>query len=240
MTGPMAANRRRLVLRATTAPGGPATSDPVRGGSAGHRGGSQVASALVFFASGAGLVAHVLTDAALPVVFAGLLLGGAVLFARATADPAVRRHVTRLVRAGAVAGVVSTAAYDLARLALVVGFGLPLSPFKALPFFGAALVGADAGSTASWIAGAVFHATNGVCFGVGYTVLAGRRPVVWAVAFGLALEAFMLALYPGWLHVAALEEFTQMSMLGHVAYGLSLGSVTNGSLRERPSEELAA
>jgi hypothetical protein len=115
----------------------------------------------------------------------------------------------------------------------MIGFDLHVSPFKALPFFGNALIGVAPGSTASWVAGTAFHLVNGVSFGVAYTVLAGRRNVLWAVGFGLGLEAFMLTLYPRWLQIEALQEFTQMSLLGHVAYGLSLGLVTNALLRDR-------
>jgi hypothetical protein len=112
----------------------------------------------------------------------------------------------------------------------MVGLDLDVSPFKALPYFGNALIGVEPHSAPGWVAGAAFHLTNGVCFGIGYTVLAGRRSLLWAVAFGLGLEAFMLTLYPRWLQIEALKEFTEMSLLGHVAYGLSLGLVTKALL----------
>jgi hypothetical protein len=160
-------------------------------------------------------------------VFAALLVGGTVLLLRATADPGARTRILPVLQAGVVAGLVSTVVYDVARYALMRALDLPISPFKALPHFGAALVGVESGTTASWVAGALFHVANGVCFGIGYTVLAGRRPIRWAVGFGLLLEAFMLALYPSWLQIEAMKEFTQMSLLGHVAYGVSLGLVTN-------------
>ena len=191
-------------------------------------------AAAVFFASGASLVVHILTDAALPAVLAGLLVGGTVLFVRATADPAVRARVVPLLRAGVVAGLVSTVVYDLSRWVLTSVFHMRVSPFAALPLFGNALVGARPHSPASWVAGVAFHLTNGICFGIGYTVLAGRRHVAWAVAFGLGLEASMLALYPQWMQIPAFAEFTQMSVVGHVAYGLSLGLVTNALLPAPP------
>jgi hypothetical protein len=133
-----------------------------------------------------------------------------------------------------IGGLVSTFVYDASRWALMEVFGLHVSPFKALPYFGNALIGAEPHSTASWVAGVIFHLTNGVCFGIGYTVLAGRRNLLWAIGFGLGLEAFMLTLYPRWLQIEALKEFTQMSLFGHVAYGLSLGLVTNALLRDHP------
>lgn len=194
----------------------------------------RLAAPSVFFASGAALVVHILTDATLPVVFAGFLVGGGVLLLRTIGDPVARARTLPLLRVGLIAGLVSTVVYDVARYALKAAFGLHVSPFKALPYFGEALVGATAGSGASWAAGFAFHVTNGVCFGIGYTVLAGRRPVRWAVGFGLALEACMLALYPSWLQIEAMKEFTQLSLLGHVAYGLALGATTNRLLPPAP------
>jgi hypothetical protein len=197
---------------------------------------SQAFSAAVFFASGASLVIHILTDALLPAVFGALLVGGAVLVVRATSDPEARDRIVPLLRAGALAGLASTAVYDAARYALMWTFDLHIKPFKALPYFGEALIGAEAHSTASWVAWVAFHITNGVCFGIGYTVLAGRRHVGWAIGFGLALEAFMLTLYPDWLQIEAMKEFTQMSVFGHVAYGLSLGLATNRLLGDRATQ----
>ncbi|HEY8548159.1 MAG TPA: DUF6789 family protein [Acidimicrobiales bacterium] len=199
----------------------------------------QLGAAAVFFTSGGALVVHILTDATLPIVFAGLLVGGGILALRARPDPAARAGMVPVLKVGLVAGLVSTVVYDLSRYAIKWAFHLHASPFKALPYFGEALVGAEAGSTASWVAGVVFHVTNGVCFGIGYTVLAGRRPLPWAVAFGLGLEACMLALYPSWLQIAAMREFTEISLLGHVAYGVTLGLVTNRLLpaSSTPSEQ---
>lgn len=190
----------------------------------------QAYSAAIFFASGASLVVHILTDALLPAVFGATLVGGAVLLAQATSDPAVRARVVPLLRAGLIGGLVSTFVYDVARFALMEAFDLHIKPFKALPYFGHALIGAEPHSTASWVAGVAFHITNGICFAIGYTVLVGRRNLLWAIGFGLGLEAFMLTLYPDWLQIEAMKEFTQMSVFGHVAYGLSLGLVTNALL----------
>jgi hypothetical protein len=191
---------------------------------------TQAFTAAVFFASGASLVVHILTDAMLPVVLAGLLVAGAVLLVQATSDPMARARMVPLLRTGAIAGLASTAVYDASRFALKWAFHLHVKPYAALPLFGNALVGADPHSTAAWVAGIAFHLTNGICFGTGYTVLAGRRSLLWAVGFGLGLEASMLALYPHWLQIEAMKEFTEMSVLGHVAYGLSLGLITRALL----------
>jgi hypothetical protein len=224
---------------AEAATGGATTAvlPPVQERATGLPSRGQALAAAIFFASGASLVVHILTDALLPAVFGALLVGGAVLMAQAASDPALRARIVPLLRAGVIAGVVSTAVYDVSRYALAEAFDLHAKPFKALPYFGNALIGVEPHSTASWVAGVAFHLTNGVCFGIGYTVLAGRRRLPWAVGFALALEAFMLLLYPRWLQIDAMKEFTQMSVFGHVAYGLSLGLATNALLGAVPPDD---
>jgi len=64
-----------------------------------------------------------------------------------------------------------------------------------------------------------------VCFAIGYAMLAAPRGVWAGIAFALVLEAFMLTFYPGWLNVEAIGEFFSMTILGHVAYGATLGSL---------------
>lgn len=177
----------------------------------------------VFLVSGASLVVYVLTGAPMALVLALLVvLGvGAVVLAM-RGHPDRRREWVRRVRIGVPVGLVATVLYDLSRWALVSIADMHVSPFKAFPLFGQALIG-DAGSDALLGSGIAFHLLNGVAFGIAYTVWFGHRPVWVGVLFALGLEAFMLAIYPGWLDIRALEEFTQMSVLGHVVYGLALG-----------------
>lgn len=75
---------------------------------------------------------------------------------------------------------------------------------------------------AKWV-GTVFHFVNGVTFAIAYAVWFGRRSWWWGIVFGLGLEAFMLAIYPGWLDIRAIGEFTSISVVGHVCYGATLG-----------------
>jgi hypothetical protein len=71
--------------------------------------------------------------------------------------------------------------------------------------------------------GTAYHATNGICFAIAYSMLAAPRGVLTGIGFALVLEGFMLSFYPGWLHVQAIREFFSMTILGHVAYGATLG-----------------
>lgn len=197
--------------------------------------GRSLAPGAVFLASGAGLVVHVLTGAALPAAVLTLGGVGGVVAARSlAADPAARSVWARRVGVGVVAGLVGTAGYDASRWALVQVGGFSVSPFGAFPLFGEALLAGRGGPAAQHAAGVAFHLLNGVCFGIAYTVWFGTRGWRAGVAFALGLEALMLAVYPGWLDLRSLREFTQMSVLGHVGYGVVLG-VTAKALLARSS-----
>jgi hypothetical protein len=190
----------------------------------------------VFLVSGASLVVHILTGAPLWALLAALVTGGCVLVARFVwALPAARAEWVTRVKVGAAVGLVATGAYDLSRWLLVQLGGLHLSPFKALPFFGEALLGGLGDGTVRTAVGIGFHLLNGVTFGIAYTAWFGRRGPWWGVPFALGLEAFMLALYPGWLDVRSVQELTEVSLAGHVVYGLTLGFGTHRALARRPA-----
>ncbi|MGY4644482.1 DUF6789 family protein [Cellulomonas sp. URHB0016] len=190
-----------------------------------------VVSGAVFLSSGAALVVYILTGAPLALVLALLVVGGgAVLAATLWGDPEARRRWLTRVRVGVPVGLVATLCYDLSRWALVEVAGFSASPFVAFPLFGQALIGS--GDTAGrTLVGVGFHLLNGIAFGVAYTVWFGRRPFWAGIVFALGLEAFMLAIYPGWLDLRTLREFTQISLLGHIVYGSVLGLGANRLLR---------
>ena len=188
----------------------------------------------VFLVSGASLVLHILTGAPLWALLAGLVAGGCLLAARIVWFPAAgRAEWLANVRVGAGVGLVATGSYDLSRWLLVELTGIHLSPFKALPFFGDALLGGLGSEPMRTMVGIGFHLLNGVTFGIAYTVWFGRRSPWWGVPFAFGLEAFMLALYPGWLDVRSIQELTQVSVFGHVVYGLTLGWGSALLLRRR-------
>lgn len=196
--------------------------------------GRTIAQGAVFLASGASLVAYILTGAPLPAALAALVMGGGLFAAGSmAADPAARAAWAARVGAGAAAGLAGTAAYDASRWVLVQLGGFTVSPFTAIPLFGEALLAGQGGSATQQAAGVAFHLVNGICFGIAYTVWFGPKGWRAGVVFALVLEACMLALYPGWLDVASLREFTQMSVLGHVGYGVALGSTARALVARR-------
>jgi hypothetical protein len=156
----------------------------------------------------------------------------ATLAVRSTPKPLRPELLLRSI-AGIAGGLVGVGLYDAIRLSLVAGFGLHVRPLEALPLFGALIAGTNPQSKVSWIVGWTYHYTNGMTFGLSYGVAFGRRPWFWGIPFALGLEALMLSLYPGWLHIGAatLEEFTLVSLSGHLAYGCGLGLIASTILR---------
>lgn len=186
---------------------------------------SVLVAGAVFMSTGAALVAHILLGVPAPLVLAGLVVAAGLAIVVLDRDAPVGwwLRYRRVLVIGLVAGVVSTAAYDLSRWILVLAADMPSSPYAAFPFFGRAIVGQGAPqSLAQWV-GTAFHFVNGITFATAYTIWFGRRSWWVGILFGLGLEAVMLAVYPGWLDVKAIAEFTQISLLGHVAYGTVLG-----------------
>lgn len=178
----------------------------------------------VFLVSGTSLVVHVLTGAPLWALLAGLVVAASVAVSKLVwSSPPRRAAWVARCRTGAIVGVAATAAYDLTRWLLVELVGFHTSPFAALPFFGEALLGGIGDPTARTIAGVGFHVVNGVTFGITYMVWFGDARPWSGVPFAFGLEAFMLALYPGWLDLRSLRELTEVSLLGHLVYGLALG-----------------
>ena len=194
--------------------------------------------------SGAALVVHILTRSPLVARLCRARVRGLAGRGRGrgpgqtAGDPAARSRLGVLAKRGVVVGLVGTAAYDASRWILVQLGGMHLSPFEALPLFGQALLGESREGLAVTAAGVAYHILNGVAFGVAYTIWFGRRRWWWGIVFALGLEAFMLALYPGWLNPRSIAELTQVSMVGHFAYGATLGLTATKLLAgiERPAD----
>lgn len=207
----------------------------------GQRGAARIDRVITaaFLVSGLALVLFVLVGLSLPLT---LLVGWSAIgvgiwwFERnASTDARARLH--EVLRVGAIAGLGATVAYDLSRLALVHLFDLDIQPFGAFGAFGDALLPGSAREGGARVVGLGYHLVNGVSFGIAYTGLFRRRGALTGIAYALALEAAMLAIYPGWLDIEARREFTQMSLLGHIAYGATLGSLARRLLTPEPEPQ---
>lgn len=189
----------------------------------------------LFLASGVALLVYIISGvsllAALALTMAIVLLVGRML-GRRTGN-AIRASLNKALLAGAISGTLATLAYDLFRYLLIEVVGFTYWPFDIFSIFGQALVGA--GYSGPWVAAAGFgyHVLNGVGFGTAYAVWFGRRGVWAGIAWALVLEGLMVSVYPGWLDLKALDEFLQVSALGHLVYGAVLGYTARWWLERR-------
>lgn len=185
------------------------------------------------FAGGAALVLHILADISLPLGIAGLAVLGAgvAAFVLSRMGVAQRSAVYRRARIGAAAGLIGTVAYDLARYGTVALFQMSFRPFHVISIFGELFIGTGHSEAATFAAGFLYHLSNGTFFGLAYT-LVFRRPQWWTGAlWGIGLELSMVTLYPRWLAVQQMNEFLEVSALGHVVYGATLGLVAAAGVR---------
>ena len=187
-------------------------------------------------ATGAALTVYILASwsllAALAVTVA--CTGAVALYGWQRLGPFARAWARRRVLAGLVAGLVATAGYDIVRLSLVHFGNFTFWPFDIFGVFGRALLGEAADPLVLRAAGLGYHLANGTFFGVAYTIVWGRRGPLAGLAWAMVLETFMVGLYPGWLPLSGvMGEFVSVSLLGHLTYGLLLGSVARRLLVER-------
>lgn len=185
------------------------------------------------FGGGVALMASVASHVSLAVTLALVLMAGIVAGRHLWAHSSVeKKNVVRArLRAGAPAAVAALAAYDLSRWTMVEILGFSFQPFEAFGAFGRAIWGEQASGWWVDVSGVGIHVTNGIGFALGYTLLAGRRGPLAGIVFALGLEAVMVFLYPAWLRMQAVDEFLQVSMVGHIVYGATLGWVARALLQ---------
>ena len=87
------------------------------------------------------------------------------------------REAQFLLWSGLCAGCLATLAYDIVRIPLVHS-GVPI--FKAISYFGTALLGLERPTGASELLGWAYHLSNGVSFGLMYAALVTRPSAVTA------------------------------------------------------------
>jgi hypothetical protein len=187
-------------------------------------------------ATGAALVVYILAGWSLPVALAvtATCTATVAIYGWRRLGPLARLWAARRARAGLVAGIAATASYDLVRLALVKFAHFTFWPFDIFGVFGRAILGTGADPIVLRAAGLTYHLANGICFGIAYSLVWGRRGPLTGLVWGLGLETFMVSLYPGWLHIdALLGEFLSVSLLGHITYGVVLGTIARRLLRDR-------
>ena len=147
---------------------------------------------------------------------AALLLGAYTLWAKRSD----RTDLFMRIVAGLWAGSFATLAYDLVRVPIAMS-GIPV--FKAISYFGTVILGQSSPSLSSEVAGWTYHLSNGMGFGLMYTVLA-RTPRFWtAVVWGLFLElAMLLTPYAEVFGYKVSGNFLAITIGAHAVYGATL------------------
>jgi hypothetical protein len=190
--------------------------------------------ALPFLSTGGALVVYILSGISLllGIALVGALAGVIAILVWHRLPAGMRPTVVHRVKCAAIAGVAATGAYDVCRLVIVRLFDLQFWPFDVFTQFGALLVGESVPSPVVTAVGTAYHYMNGIGFGIAYVLFIRRPGIVTGLLWAAVLEGFMVSLYPGWLSIEAMNEFRAVSVVGHVAYGITLGSVARVLLRE--------
>ncbi|MEX0313268.1 MAG: hypothetical protein AB3N18_03750 [Allomuricauda sp.] len=179
----------------------------------------------LFLSTGAALVIYIISGISLPAALLLVLLAatimGVYLFKKSKVNS--RHYLYERFKVGLLSGFLATLAYDGSRYLLIELTGISFWPFDIFTVFGQALLGA--GYTGLWVtvAGVLYHLLNGVGFGIAYTIWAGEKGIWAGILWAFALEVCMVSIYPGWLNINAFREFIDVSVLGHVVYGIVLG-----------------
>ncbi|GHO49875.1 DUF6789 family protein [Ktedonospora formicarum] len=194
--------------------------------------------AILSLGSGIALLVHVLTPISLglALVVTSILNVCMGLFTWRSLGTEARSELVRRVKAGVLAGLLATLLYDLSRWCIVTIFHDTFWPFDIFPLFGVAIAGHALAPDVATTIGLLYHYLNGLFFAVAYAILFAPRRWWNGILWALGLEAFMLGIYPGWLHIKALNEFVSISMVGHLTYGTVLGIVSRWSwARQMPA-----
>jgi hypothetical protein len=130
-------------------------------------------------------------------------------------------EVAGRARAGLLGGAIGIVAYDAVRLALQA-VHLVQHPFAAITLYGQSLLpGASAGPTAGWI----YHIWNGLAFALFFAVVIARPTVTKAIIWALLLDTLQTLTIGEMPGIAVGQEFLTASIVGHLAYGATLGTI---------------
>jgi hypothetical protein len=128
---------------------------------------------------------------------------------------------------GLVVGLVATFVYDAVRIGLMWTNFFTYDAFYAIHVFGSWIARQPANSGAATTAGWLYHFWNGLSFGVMFALTFGRpRSWVYGLVYGIVMEVVMLGLFPMFLRVTDETGFVTISLIGHAAFGATLGGLT--------------
>lgn len=178
--------------------------------------------------SGVALIVHILSHVSLQATFVVALLifvcsFSLILFKKKISG---RAQIYHRLWIGTQVSVVALIGYDLSKWLLSQVDPSPFNPFEAIHKFGVLLCASSTNTILIWATGGFFHLINGICFGVSFVFLF-EKPGLWSGIFwGCFLEFFQLMLFPDWLGTSFRKEFTVISSLSHIVYGVILGKLS--------------
>jgi len=133
--------------------------------------------------------------------------------------------LNRLV-VGVWGGLTATAAYDVVRLALWQAGVFRFNPFISHPIFGWLITGFPEDTFVAQMVGWSYHLWNGIGFAIMYTLVAGPTHWRYALLWALFLEVCWLTALPSVLEFHPNPELVALSVIGHGAYGVTLGLIS--------------
>lgn len=178
-----------------------------------------LASSVAFFLHVLGLVRmpFFINFVGMPAIILMLVVG---LYARQRRLPFWKRFT-----AGVAAGAAGLVAYDAIRFAVYRAGLFDYYPFHAISILGSLITGLSPADPASTLAGWFYHTWNGFSFAIIYALVVGPARWYWGLGWAMILEVGMLLSYPTFLAIQAKAPFIAVSLIGHTAYGIVIGTV---------------
>jgi hypothetical protein len=197
---------------------------------------TRVILSALFLSTGYALLVYILSGISFPATICTALVTAALIFSLLwfkAKKTGARQHIKTLLFCGFWSGLAATALYDGVRFLLIKITGIKFWPFDIFTVFGQSVLQTNTNNAPVIITGVLYHLANGIGFGIAYTILWGRKGIWAGLGFAFALELLMVSVYPGWLNMKALDEFLQVSVLGHIVYGITLGWLSEYLLNKK-------
>lgn len=190
----------------------------------------------LFLSTGYALLIYILSGISFPATLCTILATAAIVFAliwRKSKRTNKQDYIKHYFFCGLVTGLIATGLYDASRFLLIRFTGIQFWPFDIFTVFGQSVLQTDDRSIGVIITGVLYHFANGIGFAIAYTLLFGKKGIGAGLLYAFGLELLMVSVYPGWLQMKALDEFLQVSVFGHIVYGISLGYTTKHLLTKK-------
>lgn len=131
------------------------------------------------------------------------------------------KNVGVAIALGALAGLMATFAYDVIRVPFYL-YGIRI--FITINTYGLWIADSSLSSRFTDVIGWTYHYSNGISFGIIYSLFMRGQHWIWAIVYACILETIALASpFKPIFGLSGNWTFMGIAYLGHVAYGLPLG-----------------